>query len=1330
MRHNYYTFLLTLLMSLIELKAYSHDIEVENAERRTIYYNWIYNKTALSVTFRGDKPTSYSNEYSGNVVIPSKVTYQGQSYRVVSIGSSAFSSCQLTSITIPESVSSIEEQAFYSCRKLTSVIIPNSVTSIENSVFSACDGLTSVTIPNSVTSIGRAAFASCRSLTSINIPENVTSIGFNAFRYCSSLTSIYIPESVTSIGFDAFSDTPWFNNQPDGMVYAGKVAYKYKGTMPDNTEMLIKEGTESVSSYAFSGCSGLASITIPSSLTSIGSDAFKECNNLTSVTINSNSLISQGFSVRDIFGAQVREYIIGNQVTSIGYYAFSGCDEMKSVTISESVNTIRRYAFNGCVGLTSVTIPDGMTKIEDCAFPNCTGLMSVVIGKDVTELSYSAFVGCSGIKSVTINSDYWVSKASHSFKEIFGSHVEELTLGNQVTSIRASVFSGCSGLKSVTIPESVKSIGDNAFYDCKSLPSVTIPNSVTDIGKSAFQYCSALSTVTIGNSVVTIGESAFKACVTLTSVIMKKESPVIIASGTFYNPQNVTLYVPRGSKSAYKALDVWKDFKDIVELSDSDIPIRSLIYVVDGVEYKIYEIEEGATTIIEPVPQKEGYTFSGWSEIPETMPAHDVIVTGTFIVNSYKLTYEVDGVEYKTFTIDYGAAITPEPAPIKEGHSFSGWSEIPATMPANDVVVTGSFSINSYTLTYKVDGEEYKSFTVVYGTAITPEAEPTKEGYTFSGWSEIPETMPSHDVEVTGTFSINSYTLIYKVDGEEYKSFAVVYGTAITPEAEPTKEGYTFSGWSEIPATMPAHDVEVNGSFTINSYTLTYMVDGEEYKTLTVVYGTAITPEAEPKKEGHTFNGWSEIPATMPAHDVVVTGIFTVNYYILTYIVDGEVYKTLTIAYDTVITPEAQPVKIGYTFSGWSNIPATMPAHDITITGSYTINSYKLTYVVDGVEYKTLTVVYGTVITPEPVPPTKEGYTFSGWSEIPVTMPAYDVTVTGTFTVNEYTLTYIIDKEVYKIRIVAYGTVITPEQEPMNEGYTFSGWSEIPATMPAHDVVVTGSFIVNQYMLTYIIDGEEYRSYTVDYKTAITPEPAPIRKGMTFSGWGEIPATMPAHDVTLTGIYSWMRETFDDVIYQVADTLNNYASVVGNENEIEDAEILPCVEIGGYIYTVNSIGDSAFYGCTNMTTLKLFEGLEIIGASAFEGCSELITFTIPVSVKRIGAKAFYGCMNAKIVNSPNPIPPICAKDAFEGGTQYAKLYVPTGAIDDYYIAPGWSKFYNIQEKEFEDGIHELFRSKDAIVDRFDLNGRKLAEPQKGINIIRYSDGTSRKVLVK
>ena len=620
----------------------------------------------------------------------------------------------------------------------------------------------------------------------------------------------------------------------------------------------------------------------------------------------------------------------------------------------------------------------------------------------------------------------------------------------------------------------------------------------------------------------------------------------------------------------------------------------------------------------------------------------------------------------------------------------------------NDV----SFIVNSlHQLTYVVDGEVYRTLAVAYGATITPETAPTKEGYSFSGWSEIPETMPAHDVTVSGTFTVNSYKLTYIVDGEIYKSETVDYGTPLTPEPALQKEGYTFSGWSEIPATMPAHDVEVTGTFSINSYTLTYIIDGEEYETLTAAYGSAITPEAEPTREGYTFSGWSEIPETMPAHDVTVTGSFTINSYKLTYVVDGVEYKSLNVVYGTAITPEAAPTKEGYTFSGWSEIPETMPAHDVEVTGSFTVNYYTLTYIVDGEEYETNTVAYGTAITPE-AEPTKEGYTFSGWSEIPETMPAHDVEVTGSFTVNYYTLTYIVDGEEYETLTAAYGSAITPEAEPTKEGYTFSGWSEIPETMPAHDVIVTGSFIINQYTLAYIIDGEEYKSFKIDYNAVIVPISAPVKKGMIFSGWTEIPERMPAHDVTVTGKYSWAKETIDDVIYQVTDTLNNYASVIGNEDMEGKAEILSTVEIGGDTYTVNCIDRDAFAGCAGLTSIIIPESIVSIGCAAFEGCTSL----------------------QEIYCNAEQTPEVDL-DAFDSvDVSSVMLVVPDNSVEEYKAHPVWGLFWI----ETPTGIKEIDNEQLTIddVEYYNLNGRKLAAPQKGINIIRYSDGTSRKVLVK
>lgn len=184
-----------------------------------------------------------------------------------------------SSFTIPDSVTSIGNGAFVNCKYLTDVNIPDSVISIGKSAFLNCSNLTKVTIGNSVTSIGDGAFHKCHSLTVINIPNSVTSIGVSAFVGCMNLTELTIPDSVKSIGIYALTSTGWYNNQTDGLVYAGMVAYKMKGDCP--SKVVIKDDTSSIASGAFSGCNNLMSITIPDSITSIGSYAFSGCTSLT-----------------------------------------------------------------------------------------------------------------------------------------------------------------------------------------------------------------------------------------------------------------------------------------------------------------------------------------------------------------------------------------------------------------------------------------------------------------------------------------------------------------------------------------------------------------------------------------------------------------------------------------------------------------------------------------------------------------------------------------------------------------------------------------------------------------------------------------------------------------------------------------------------------------------------------------------------------------------------------------------------------------------------------------------------------------------------------------
>ena len=309
--------------------------------------------------------------------------------------------------------------------------------------------------------------------------------------------------------------------------------------------------------------------------------------------------------------------------------------------------------------------------------------------------------------------------------------------------------------------------------------------------------------------------------------------------------------------------------------------------------------------------------------------------------------------------------VTATPA---EGYHFEKWSDDATDNPRTilvdgDITLTAQFAVNTYKLTYMVDGETYKEADVDFATAITPEVEPTKEGYTFSGWDEVPETMPAHDVTVSGTFTINSYSAVFKIGEDVIDTKTVVFGEPVVAPEAPAKEGHTFAGWQDMPETMPAHNIEVLGSYTVNTYKLTYMVDGETYKEADVDFGATITPEVEPTKEGYTFSGWDEVPETMPAHDVTVSGTFSINTYLLTVYLNDEVILSDSIEYGRPVSITTPEVPEGMKFDGWQEtVPETMPAHDVDIHGTYSLIDAISSVVMDADARVTVCTLNGCVI--------------------------------------------------------------------------------------------------------------------------------------------------------------------------------------------------------------------------------------------------------------------------------------------------------------------------------------------------------------------------------
>ena len=309
--------------------------------------------------------------------------------------------------------------------------------------------------------------------------------------------------------------------------------------------------------------------------------------------------------------------------------------------------------------------------------------------------------------------------------------------------------------------------------------------------------------------------------------------------------------------------------------------------------------------------------------------------------------------------MEYGAPIVAPEAPAKEGYTFVGWGNIDKTVPAHDVVYTAEYKVNSYRLIYEVDGESYHSEEIAFGTAITPLAAPQKEGKTFSGWSEIPATMPAHDVKVIGSFSLNSYMVKFVVDGKVIYEKSQAYGSKIVVPTVEEKEGYTFSGFGDVDETVPAHDVTYYGSYIANKYKVTFVADGMVVSETEMEYGAQIVAPEAPAKEGYTFVGWGDIDKTVPAHDVVYTAEYKVNIYKLTYILNGNVFAEDSIAYGSIITPREVPDSDKSYFSGWEGLPDIMPAHDVVVYGT-TTNAVNTVY--NKNQIVTVYSVNGTVV--------------------------------------------------------------------------------------------------------------------------------------------------------------------------------------------------------------------------------------------------------------------------------------------------------------------------------------------------------------------------------
>ena len=578
----------------------------------------VYPDMTMIVSGTGSVWGTSSAEFNGDYynTVEKIVVEEG----VTSLGDHVFSGySKLKTITLPNSLKEISFYVFYNCKSLESLSIPRNVEIIgtglmstpiinsdklvsinvdpDNQVFDSrnnCNavirtsdntlvlGCKNTVIPDDITTIGHKSFMCCNGLSSVEIPYGVTSIEWYAFAYCSNLETITIPNSVKQIDGTAFEGTPWYDYQPDGLLYINDVAYRYKGTMPENTSLTLREGTVSISSNAFTNCTNLVSVNIPNSVVSIGSVAFYNCSSLTSITIP-NSVTSLGDNAfsgctglssvimeintpisitgqtfRNVNKSTCTLYVpYGSKsayenaqywkefenIEELDYLAKGACGDNLTYTIYPD-NTMLisgtgdMWDFEGTINddysraIQTLIVEEGVTSIGKNAFSDFYGLSSVSLPNTLVSIGSHAFWSCDDLYSITIPSSVTdISEDAFLYSNLTTLIVEE---GNPVYDsrnncnaiIRTSSNELIIGCGSTSISNSVTSIGEYAFHGCRRLSSVEIPNSVTTIGRTAFAGCWNLISLTIPNSVTSIGEHAFRECTGLNSIIVETGNPI------------------------------------------------------------------------------------------------------------------------------------------------------------------------------------------------------------------------------------------------------------------------------------------------------------------------------------------------------------------------------------------------------------------------------------------------------------------------------------------------------------------------------------------------------------------------------------------------------------------------------------------------------------------------------------------------------------------------------------------------------------------------------------------------------------------------------------
>jgi uncharacterized repeat protein (TIGR02543 family) len=884
---------------------------------------------------------------------------------------------------------------------LTSVKLPESLTSIGEGAFGSCSGLEELTLPEGLTAIGEWAFVGCSGLEELTLPEGLTSIGGSAFAICSGLKELTLPKILTTIGDFAFYQCPNLSG------------------------LSFSEGLISIGSVAFSECSGLKTLSLPASLTSIGDFAFDKCTSLTSITnlnptpqeINGNVfdgvnkenvMLTVSNSALDLYNnAEVWKEFNSNG----GGGGITG----GGVLLSVRVNNAAMGSISGMPnGFHTIDTLVELTAIpaEGYSFMGWTsGGETLGASNPLTfTLGQDTVITANFIASYTVTFD---SKEGSSVESQVVAHGEKVEAPDPSPTRTGYTFEAwCSDEDLTTAWNFDNEITSNTTLYAKwEIKHYTVTFETYGGSNVSDKVVDSLGTVAEPTPPPTRTGYTFEGW---------------YSNEAFTNAWNFTNKITSDTTLYAK----WKIITYDVAFetyNGSDVDTQHVDY--------LHLVKKPAT------PTRAGYTFVDWYsdttfnnvwDFSADKITSDTTLYAKWSVNTYTVTFMSNGSNVDVQYIQFGDTVAEPAAPALTGYTFEGWYKSTAFTNAwdfstdkvtSDTTLYAKWDINTYTVTFDSNGGSSVGEQVVdsLGTVLEPTPPPTRDGYIFAGWyknSSFSEAWNfAGDVVTANTTlyanwiaeSATTYMVTFVSNGDTVSSQTVAENGKVAQVTPPARTGYTFVDWYsddefenvwDFSADKITSDTTLYAKWEINSYTVTFMSNGSNVGEQYIQFGDTVAAPPAPTRAGHTFEGWYSDAAFNAAwnfsadkvtSDTTLYAKWNINSYTVTFMSNGSKAGEQSIQFGSTVAAPAAPTRTGYTFGGWYrdaaftnawNFASNTVTSDTTLYAKWSAESVAIFYTVtfssnDSTVNSQTVEAGGKVILP--ADPTLAGYTFEGW---------------------------------------------------------------------------------------------------------------------------------------------------------------------------------------------------------------------------------------------------------------------------------------------------------------------------------------------------------------